>query len=110
MPLGLVLWLPRCVTFLFGSGGSFSSYEGSGGCHHFFHGLRNIFVEALCQFRVVNSMHKSEDSHALRGPLHTSSFNLESLHEILDGLSIPLLDIVDFHWIFDVLLLLHKIC
>nr|GEX22362.1 hypothetical protein [Tanacetum cinerariifolium] len=31
----------------------------------------------------------------------TSSFNLESLHEILDGLSIPLLDIVDFHWIFD---------
>ncbi|GJY63619.1 hypothetical protein Tco_0465079 [Tanacetum coccineum] len=55
MPLGLVLWFPRCVTFIFGSGSSFSSYEGSGGCHHFFHGLWNMFVEALCQFRVVNA-------------------------------------------------------
>ncbi|GJY99686.1 hypothetical protein Tco_0517116 [Tanacetum coccineum] len=53
--------------------------------------------EALCQFRVVNPMHEFGDSHALRGPLHASSFNLESIHEILDGLFIPLLDIVDFH-------------
>ncbi|GJY22034.1 hypothetical protein Tco_0394600 [Tanacetum coccineum] len=97
MPLGLVLWFPRCVTFLFGSGDSFSSYEGSGGCHHFFHGLCNVFVEALCQFKVVNPMHESGGSHALRGPLHASNFNLESLYEILDGLFIPLLDIVDFH-------------
>ncbi|GJX92434.1 hypothetical protein Tco_0345760 [Tanacetum coccineum] len=54
-------------------------------------------------------MHESGDLHAFRGSLHASSFNLESFHEILDCLSIPLLDIVDFHWIFNVLLLLHKI-
>nr|GEX86380.1 hypothetical protein [Tanacetum cinerariifolium] len=40
-------------------------------------------------------------SHALRSSLHTSYLNLESLHEILDGFSILLFDIVDFHWILD---------
>nr|GEW38093.1 putative RNA-directed DNA polymerase, eukaryota, reverse transcriptase zinc-binding domain protein [Tanacetum cinerariifolium] len=30
-------------------------------------------------------MHESGDSHALRSSLYTSSFNLESLHELLDG-------------------------
>nr|GEU51945.1 hypothetical protein [Tanacetum cinerariifolium] len=30
-------------------------------------------------------MYESGDSHALRSSLYTSSFNLESLHELLDG-------------------------
>ncbi|GKE68540.1 hypothetical protein Tco_1526612 [Tanacetum coccineum] len=47
-------------------------------------------------------MHEFGDSHALGGPFHASSFNLELLHEILDGLSIPLLDIIDFHWILEI--------
>ncbi|GJW65405.1 hypothetical protein Tco_0117289 [Tanacetum coccineum] len=85
MPFGLILWFLWCVTFLFGSGGSFSSYVGSGVCHHFFHGLWNVFIEAFCQLRVVNPMHESEDSHALRGPFHASSFNFEPLHEIHFG-------------------------
>ncbi|GKF93952.1 hypothetical protein Tco_0283652, partial [Tanacetum coccineum] len=106
MPFGLILWFPWCVTFLFGSDGGFSSYEGSSDCHHFFHGLWNVFVEELCQLRVVNPMHESKDSHALRGSLHAPSLNFEPFHEILDGLSILMLDIVDFHWIFYVLLLL----
>ncbi|GJS58791.1 hypothetical protein Tco_0653575 [Tanacetum coccineum] len=54
-------------------------------------------------------MHESGDPHALRGSLHASSFHLESFHEVLNGLSIPLLDIVDFYGIFDVLLLLHEV-
>ncbi|GKD25275.1 hypothetical protein Tco_1231489 [Tanacetum coccineum] len=98
------------MTFLFASSDGFSSYEGSGDDHYFFHGLWNMFIKALYQFRVVNPMQESEDPHALRGSLHASSFHLESFHELLDGLSVPLLDIVDFDGIFDVLLLLHEAC
>ncbi|GKA18997.1 hypothetical protein Tco_0698912 [Tanacetum coccineum] len=53
-------------------------------------------------------MYESRDPLALRGSLHASGFHLESFHEVLDGLSVPLLDIVDFYGIFDVLLLLHE--
>ncbi|GJV59519.1 hypothetical protein Tco_1465619, partial [Tanacetum coccineum] len=53
-------------------------------------------------------MHDSEDPHVLGGSLHVSGFHLESFHELLDGLSVPLLDIVDFDGIIDVLLLLHE--
>ncbi|GJZ88911.1 hypothetical protein Tco_0660693 [Tanacetum coccineum] len=53
-------------------------------------------------------MHESEDPHALEGSLHASGFHLELFHELLDGLSVPLLDIVNFDRIFDVLLLLLK--
>ncbi|GJV93648.1 hypothetical protein Tco_1541461 [Tanacetum coccineum] len=97
MPLGLVLWFPRCVTFLFGSGDSSRIVEGCGGRIISSLELSNVFVEALCQFKVVNPMHESGGSHALMGPLHASNFNLESLYEILDGLFIPLLDIVISH-------------
>ncbi|GJU96188.1 hypothetical protein Tco_1320944 [Tanacetum coccineum] len=53
-------------------------------------------------------MHESGDPHALKGSLYASGFHLESFHELLDGLSVSLLDIVDFDEIFDVLLLLHE--
>ncbi|GKE06156.1 hypothetical protein Tco_1398174 [Tanacetum coccineum] len=39
-------------------------------------------------------MYEFGDPHALRGSLHASGFHLESFHEFLDGLSVPLLDIV----------------
>nr|GEW15157.1 retrotransposon protein, putative, Ty1-copia subclass [Tanacetum cinerariifolium] len=65
-------------------GYDFSSYESRGGSHHLLHNLWDVLIEAFCQFRVIDPMHESEDSHALRSSLHTSSFNLESLHEILD--------------------------
>ncbi|GJS45734.1 hypothetical protein Tco_0595855 [Tanacetum coccineum] len=52
---------------------------------------------------------ESRDFHALRGPLHTSSFNFETLHEFLNRLSIFLLDVVNFHWVLHMLLLLHKV-
>ncbi|GJZ34153.1 putative reverse transcriptase domain-containing protein [Tanacetum coccineum] len=45
-------------------------------------------------WRVIDSMHESGDSHALRGTLHASGFNFETLHEFFDGLLIPLLDVV----------------
>ncbi|GJR44950.1 hypothetical protein Tco_1313053 [Tanacetum coccineum] len=60
--------------------------------------------------QVVNPMHESGDPHALRGSLHESGLHLESFHELFDGLSVPLLDIVDFNEIFNVLLLLHDVC
>ncbi|GKA73830.1 hypothetical protein Tco_0845466 [Tanacetum coccineum] len=65
---------------------------------------------SFCQQRVVNLMHECEDPHALGGSLHASDFHLESFHELLDGIFIPLLDIVDFDGIFDILLLLHELC
>ncbi|GKC53722.1 hypothetical protein Tco_1076467, partial [Tanacetum coccineum] len=83
-------------------------YEGGGGNHHFFYGLWNMFVKALYQFRVVNPIHEFGDPHALKSSLHASCFHLESFHELLDGLSVPLLNIVDFDGVFDVLLLLHE--
>ncbi|GKD40720.1 amidohydrolase 1 [Tanacetum coccineum] len=46
-------------------------------------------------------MHESGDPHAPRGSLYASDFHLESFHKLLDGLSVPLLDIVDFDGIFD---------
>ncbi|GKG39377.1 hypothetical protein Tco_0463522, partial [Tanacetum coccineum] len=67
-----------------------------------------MFIKAFCQFRVVDPVYESGDPHALRGSFHESGFHLESFHEVLDGLSFPLLDIVDFYGIFDMLLLLHK--
>nr|GEW36663.1 hypothetical protein [Tanacetum cinerariifolium] len=88
----------------------FSPYESRGGNHHFLHSLGDVLIESFCQFGVIDPMHEPGDSHALRSSLHTSGFNLESLSEILDGFSILLFDIVDFYWILDVLLLLHKIC
>ncbi|GJR78175.1 hypothetical protein Tco_0148960 [Tanacetum coccineum] len=45
-------------------------------------------------------MHESRDPHALRGSLHVSGFHLESFYELLNGLSVPLLDIIDFDGIF----------
>nr|GEW74668.1 Gag-Pol polyprotein [Tanacetum cinerariifolium] len=79
----------------------FSSYENHGGSHHFLHSLLDVLIEAFCQFRIIDSMHESGDSHALRSSLYTSSFNLKSLHKILDSFSILLFDIVDFQWILD---------
>ncbi|GJX38657.1 hypothetical protein Tco_0251960 [Tanacetum coccineum] len=55
-------------------------------------------------------MHESGDPHALRSSLHASCFHLGSFHEFLDGLSVPLLNIVDFDGIFDVLVLMLDAC
>ncbi|GKA93883.1 reverse transcriptase domain-containing protein [Tanacetum coccineum] len=104
-----VLILHVCVTFILAIQHDFSPYEGSDSDHHFFHGLWNMFVEALCQFRVVNPMHESGDPHAFKGYLHAFGFHLESFHELRDGLSVSLFDIVDFDRIFDILLLLHEV-
>nr|GEX47498.1 hypothetical protein [Tanacetum cinerariifolium] len=72
------------VNFLFGSDSGFSPYKSRGGSHHFLQGLWDVLIEAFYQFRVIDPMHESIDLHALRSFLHTSSFNIESLHEILD--------------------------
>ncbi|GKD83601.1 hypothetical protein Tco_1350440 [Tanacetum coccineum] len=110
MPFGLIMRFSWRVAFLFGSGGSFPLYEGRSDYHHFLHSLWNVLVEAFCQLRVVNPVHELGDLHALKGSLHAPSLHFEAFHEILEGLSIPLFDIVDFHWIFHILLLLHEIC
>ncbi|GJT74084.1 hypothetical protein Tco_1040809 [Tanacetum coccineum] len=39
-------------------------------------------------------MHESGDPHALKGSFHASGFHRKSFHEVLNGLSVPLLDIV----------------
>nr|GFB64198.1 hypothetical protein [Tanacetum cinerariifolium] len=59
---------------------------------------------------IVNPMHESRDLHTFMGSLHAPDFHLESFHEVLDGLFVLLLDVVDFYRIIDILLLLHEIC
>ncbi|GJT33958.1 hypothetical protein Tco_0924377 [Tanacetum coccineum] len=100
-----------CENFLFGSGLGFSPYESRGGSHHFLHSLWDVLVEAFCQFRVIDPPSvESRVSHEWGAPSWYPVFNFESLHEILNGLPIPLLNVVNFYWIFHILLLLHEVC
>nr|GEX25024.1 hypothetical protein [Tanacetum cinerariifolium] len=92
----------------FASGSRFPSYESSSCYHHFFHCLGDVLVQAFCQLWVVYSVHKSKDPHALRSSLHTCSFCHKAFHKILNGFFIPLFDVMDFQWVLDVFLLLHK--
>ncbi|GJR58352.1 hypothetical protein Tco_1500514 [Tanacetum coccineum] len=56
------------------------------------------------KLRVGYPMHESGDLHAFRCSFHVQDFFFVSLHEILRGLSIPLLDVMYLYWILNVFL------
>nr|GEY11578.1 hypothetical protein [Tanacetum cinerariifolium] len=58
-----------------------------------------MLIKAFCQFQIVNPMHESGDSHTFWGSFHAPNFHFEPFHEVFDGLSVLLLDVVDFYMI-----------
>ncbi|GKG34316.1 hypothetical protein Tco_0437012, partial [Tanacetum coccineum] len=59
---------------------------------------------------IGDSVHESEDSHALWGSLNMPTLGLESLYKIFCRFPFSLLDVVNFYLIFDTFLLLKEVC
>nr|GFD24182.1 hypothetical protein [Tanacetum cinerariifolium] len=56
---------------------------------------------SIDQFRIVDSVHKSEDFHAFRSSLDIHAFKLVPPHKLFRGFPISLFDVVNFYRIFD---------
>ncbi|GJU50402.1 hypothetical protein Tco_1219957 [Tanacetum coccineum] len=63
-------------------------------------------MKSLDEFRVCDSMHESEYSHAFWCSFDMPTFQFISFHKIFHRLCITLLDVMEFYGIFDVFLLL----
>ncbi|GJS55969.1 RNA-directed DNA polymerase, eukaryota [Tanacetum coccineum] len=62
----------------------------------------------LNELEVSNPVHESRDSHAFRSSFNMPTLGFESLHKVLCGFSLSLLDVVDFYRILNALLLSKK--
>ncbi|GKD15243.1 hypothetical protein Tco_1199650 [Tanacetum coccineum] len=74
--------------------------------HHFINCFWDFVMKSLDEFRVYDSMHESEDSHAFWCSFDMPNFQFISFHKIFRRLSITLLDVMELYGIFDVFLLL----
>ncbi|GJX79867.1 hypothetical protein Tco_0328016 [Tanacetum coccineum] len=74
--------------------------------HHFINCYWDFVMESLDEFKVYDSMHESEYSHAFWCSFDMPTFKFISFHKIFRRLCITLLDVMEFYRIFDVLLLL----
>ncbi|GJS90213.1 hypothetical protein Tco_0772849 [Tanacetum coccineum] len=63
----------------------------------------------LNELGVSDSVHESEDSHAFWGSLNMPTLSFIYLHKIFHGFPFSLLDVVDFYWILDTLILLKEV-
>nr|GEV54286.1 hypothetical protein [Tanacetum cinerariifolium] len=65
----------------------------------------DIIVQTVDQIGIGDTMHVSRYSHALWGSIDVNAFSFEAFHKYFRGLSLLLLDMIDFDWVLNVFLL-----
>lgn len=87
----------------------FTAEKSCGYLPHFIDSFWDIVVESFDQLRIIDFVHEARDSHTLRSALHMHAFSLKKVNKCSCWLPFPLLDVVEFHRILGVLLLLEEV-